>query len=109
MFSLSVGLELLTPAFPQYFLLLASVANIAKQISLACYLATSVSLILLTVFILKESSIYITQICKCLIICNIICLFKKLFCLFSITVACYHVSDKKKSILFYFLENIFLC
>lgn len=42
-FSLSVGLELLTPAFPQYFLLLASVANIAKQISLACYLATSVS------------------------------------------------------------------
>ncbi|WOG93143.1 hypothetical protein DCAR_0312424 [Daucus carota subsp. sativus] len=40
-FSLSVGLELLTPAFPQYFLLLASVANIAKQISLACYLATS--------------------------------------------------------------------
>ncbi|KAA8547276.1 hypothetical protein F0562_003860 [Nyssa sinensis] len=40
LFSLSIGVELLTPAFPQYFLLLASVANIAKQISLACYLAT---------------------------------------------------------------------
>lgn len=40
MFSLSIGVELLTPAFPQYFLLLATVANIAKQISLACYLAT---------------------------------------------------------------------
>ncbi|OWM66312.1 protein root UVB sensitive 4 isoform X2 [Punica granatum] len=40
LFSLSVGLELLTPTFPQYFLLLASIANIAKQISLACYLAT---------------------------------------------------------------------
>lgn len=33
-------MELLTPVFPQYFLLLASIANIAKQISLACYLAT---------------------------------------------------------------------
>ncbi|KAM7510268.1 hypothetical protein LguiB_009143 [Lonicera macranthoides] len=41
MFSLSIGIELLTPAFPQYFLLLASIANVAKQISLACYLATS--------------------------------------------------------------------
>ncbi|KAK1589347.1 hypothetical protein Q3G72_033012 [Acer saccharum] len=41
MFSLSIGVELLTPTFPQYFLLLASLANIAKQISLACYLATS--------------------------------------------------------------------
>ncbi|OVA10856.1 Vitamin B6 photo-protection and homoeostasis [Macleaya cordata] len=40
MFSLSIGVELLTPAFPHYFLLLATVANIAKQISLACYLAT---------------------------------------------------------------------
>ncbi|GJW12349.1 protein root UVB sensitive 4 [Tanacetum coccineum] len=39
-FSLSIGVELMTPAFPQYFLLLASIANIAKQISLACYLAT---------------------------------------------------------------------
>ncbi|KAI6695308.1 hypothetical protein NL676_023018 [Syzygium grande] len=39
-FSLSIGVELLTPVFPQYFLLLASIANIAKQISLACYLAT---------------------------------------------------------------------
>lgn len=43
MFSLSIGIELLTPAFPQYFLLLASIANVAKQISLACYLATGVS------------------------------------------------------------------
>ncbi|KAF6155748.1 hypothetical protein GIB67_007395 [Kingdonia uniflora] len=43
LFSLSIGVELLTPSFPQYFLLLASVANIAKQISLACYLATCVS------------------------------------------------------------------
>ncbi|XP_038718691.1 protein root UVB sensitive 4 [Tripterygium wilfordii] len=41
LFSLSIGLELLTPAIPKYFLLLASVANIAKQISLACYLATA--------------------------------------------------------------------
>ncbi|KAL3526721.1 hypothetical protein ACH5RR_011377 [Cinchona calisaya] len=40
LFSLSIGVELLTPVFPSYFLLLASVANIAKQISLACYLAT---------------------------------------------------------------------
>ncbi|CAK9141145.1 unnamed protein product [Ilex paraguariensis] len=43
LFSLSIGVELLTPAFPQYFLLLASVANIAKQISLACYLSTGTS------------------------------------------------------------------
>ncbi|KDP31846.1 hypothetical protein JCGZ_12307 [Jatropha curcas] len=40
LFSLSIGVELLTPAFPQHFLLLATIANIAKQISLACYLAT---------------------------------------------------------------------
>ncbi|XP_058186173.1 protein root UVB sensitive 4 isoform X4 [Rhododendron vialii] len=40
LFSLSIGIELLTPAYPQYFLLLATIANIAKQISLACYLAT---------------------------------------------------------------------
>ncbi|KAL4568659.1 hypothetical protein LXL04_024274 [Taraxacum kok-saghyz] len=39
-FSLSIGVELMTPSFPHYFLLLASIANIAKQISLACYLAT---------------------------------------------------------------------
>ncbi|KAJ8764230.1 hypothetical protein K2173_005970 [Erythroxylum novogranatense] len=41
LFSLSIGIELLTPAFPKYFLLLATMANVAKQISLACYLATS--------------------------------------------------------------------
>ncbi|CAA7055002.1 unnamed protein product [Microthlaspi erraticum] len=40
LFSLSIGVELMTPVFPQYFLLLASIANIAKQISLSCYLAT---------------------------------------------------------------------
>lgn len=40
MFSLSIGVELLTPVFPTYFLLLATIANIAKQISLACYLST---------------------------------------------------------------------
>ncbi|KAM1062979.1 hypothetical protein EV1_026982 [Malus domestica] len=40
LFTLSIGVELLTPAFPQYFLVLASLANMAKQISLACYLAT---------------------------------------------------------------------
>ncbi|KAF2295135.1 hypothetical protein GH714_031652 [Hevea brasiliensis] len=40
LFSLSIGVELLTPAFPQQFFLLATIANIAKQISLACYLAT---------------------------------------------------------------------
>ncbi|KAK9165648.1 hypothetical protein Scep_000839 [Stephania cephalantha] len=39
-FTLSIGIELLTPCFPQCFLLLATIANIAKQISLACYLAT---------------------------------------------------------------------
>jgi hypothetical protein len=42
LFSLSIGVELMTPVFPQYFLLLASIANIAKQISLSCYLATGV-------------------------------------------------------------------
>ncbi|PON54070.1 Root UVB sensitive family [Parasponia andersonii] len=40
LFTLSIGVELLTPAFPKCFLLLASIANIAKQISLACLLAT---------------------------------------------------------------------
>ncbi|WCJ31027.1 Protein root UVB sensitive 4 [Euphorbia peplus] len=40
LFSLSIGVELLTPVFPHQFLLLATIANIAKQISLACYLAT---------------------------------------------------------------------
>ncbi|CAN6803071.1 unnamed protein product [Brassica oleracea] len=40
LFSLSIGVELMTPLFPRYFLLLASIANIAKQISLSCYLAT---------------------------------------------------------------------
>ncbi|KAG9151505.1 hypothetical protein Leryth_015098 [Lithospermum erythrorhizon] len=50
MFSLSIGIEFLTPAFPHYFLLLASIANIAKQISLACYLATGVSFL----FMLSE-------------------------------------------------------
>ncbi|GAY42811.1 hypothetical protein CUMW_069750 [Citrus unshiu] len=50
MFSLSIGVELLTPVFPQYFLLLASLANIAKQISLACYLATGGSKVGFTIF-----------------------------------------------------------
>ncbi|XP_068487532.1 protein root UVB sensitive 4 isoform X1 [Phaseolus vulgaris] len=40
LFVASIGLELLTPTFPQCFLLLATIANISKQISLACYLAT---------------------------------------------------------------------
>ncbi|KAK4488349.1 hypothetical protein RD792_004107, partial [Penstemon davidsonii] len=40
LFSMSIGVELLTPIFPKYFLLLATIANIAKQISLSCYLAT---------------------------------------------------------------------
>ncbi|KAG6424053.1 hypothetical protein SASPL_114465 [Salvia splendens] len=40
LFSLSIGVELLTPAYPAHFLLLATIANIAKQISLACYLST---------------------------------------------------------------------
>ncbi|TKY66104.1 root UVB sensitive 4 [Spatholobus suberectus] len=40
LFVASIGLELLTPAFPRCFLLLATIANISKQISLACYLAT---------------------------------------------------------------------
>lgn len=54
LFSLSIGVELLTPVFPKYFLLLASVANIAKQISLACYLATGVR-----IFQLKTSCLFI--------------------------------------------------
>lgn len=41
LFSLSVGVELLTPVFPTKFLLLASMANIAKSISMAAYVATS--------------------------------------------------------------------
>lgn len=41
LFSLSVGVELLTPVFPRNFLLLASMANIAKSISLAAYIGTS--------------------------------------------------------------------
>ncbi|KAK1315892.1 hypothetical protein QJS10_CPA05g01554 [Acorus calamus] len=40
LFSLSIGIELMTPAFPQYFLLLATIANIAKSISLAAYIVT---------------------------------------------------------------------
>ena len=42
LFCVSVGLEMLTPVFPHHFLLLATLANIAKSISLAAYLATSV-------------------------------------------------------------------
>ncbi|MBA0851718.1 hypothetical protein Goshw_024765 [Gossypium schwendimanii] len=41
LFTFSIGVELLTPVFPHHFLLLASLANIAKQMSLACYMATS--------------------------------------------------------------------
>ncbi|KAF3786355.1 root UVB sensitive 4 protein [Nymphaea thermarum] len=41
LFSLGVGVEMLTSIFPQYFLLLAAIANIAKSISLAAYIATS--------------------------------------------------------------------
>ncbi|CAI9777472.1 unnamed protein product [Fraxinus pennsylvanica] len=40
LFTLSIGVELLTPVFPEYFLLLATIANIGKKISLSCYLAT---------------------------------------------------------------------
>ncbi|KAL2603170.1 hypothetical protein R1flu_017177 [Riccia fluitans] len=41
LFSLSLGLEILTPYFPGYFLFLATVANVGKSIALAAYLATS--------------------------------------------------------------------
>eukprot|EP01018_Ginkgo_biloba_P002863 Gb_07487 [translate_table: standard] len=41
LFSLSIGVELLTLIFPQKFLLLATIANIAKSISMAAYVATS--------------------------------------------------------------------
>ncbi|KAK8497099.1 hypothetical protein V6N13_053288 [Hibiscus sabdariffa] len=44
LFTLSIGVELLTPIFPRHFLLLASLANVAKQMSLACYMATSPSI-----------------------------------------------------------------
>ncbi|XP_078430557.1 root UVB sensitive protein (Protein of unknown function, DUF647) isoform X2 [Wolffia australiana] len=40
LFSLSIGIELLTPLFPHQFLLLATLANVAKSISLAAYMAT---------------------------------------------------------------------
>ena len=43
LFSASIGIELLTPLFPGHFLLLASVANVAKSISLAAYISTGVS------------------------------------------------------------------
>lgn len=49
LFSLSIGVELLTPAFPNYFLLLATIANIAKQVTVACYLATGVSFLASTI------------------------------------------------------------
>ncbi|GJX22141.1 protein root UVB sensitive 4 [Tanacetum coccineum] len=42
-FRFIVGVELMTHAYPQYFLLLASIANIGKKISLLCYLAARVS------------------------------------------------------------------
>lgn len=42
LFSVSLGLEMLTPFFPNYFLLFATMANIGKSIALAAYLATSV-------------------------------------------------------------------
>lgn len=58
MFSLSIGVELLTPVFPQYFLLLASTANIAKQISLASYLATNVSIQLELFFFNKKFHVF---------------------------------------------------
>lgn len=37
-----VGLEMLTPVFPHHFLIFATLANVAKSISQAAYLATSV-------------------------------------------------------------------
>lgn len=40
-FSMSLGLELMTPKYPEKFLLLAAIANVAKSISLSAYLATS--------------------------------------------------------------------
>uniref|UniRef100_A0A1D1XU17 UPF0420 protein n=1 Tax=Anthurium amnicola TaxID=1678845 RepID=A0A1D1XU17_9ARAE len=44
LFSLSIGVELLTPTFPQYFLLLATVANIGKSVSLGAYIATGTAI-----------------------------------------------------------------
>ncbi|KAG0629683.1 hypothetical protein M758_1G122000 [Ceratodon purpureus] len=41
LFSLSVGLEIMTPLFPRYFLLLATLAHVAKSIAYAAYLSTS--------------------------------------------------------------------
>jgi hypothetical protein len=41
LFCVSLGLEMLTPLFPQHFLFLATLANVGKSISLAAYLATS--------------------------------------------------------------------
>jgi hypothetical protein len=44
LFCVSLGLEMLTPVFPHHFLFLATLANMGKSISLAAYLATSVSI-----------------------------------------------------------------
>ncbi|CAM6119398.1 unnamed protein product [Calypogeia fissa] len=44
LFTLSLGLEMLTAIFPNYFLLFATMANIGKSIALAAYLATSAAI-----------------------------------------------------------------
>ncbi|KAJ7523319.1 hypothetical protein O6H91_18G046500 [Diphasiastrum complanatum] len=41
LFSISLGLEMLTPFFPHHFLLIATLANVGKSISFAAYVSTS--------------------------------------------------------------------
>jgi hypothetical protein len=43
-FTLSVGLEMVTPLFPQYFLPIATLANVGKSIGLTTYVSTSPSI-----------------------------------------------------------------
>ena len=44
-YSASVALEFLTPMAPQYFLLLASIANVGKSVGLATHISTQPSFV----------------------------------------------------------------
>lgn len=58
LFTLSMGIETVTPLFPKFFLPLAAVANVGKSIGFAAYLATTVS------FSLKDKLInFVNSLC----------------------------------------------
>eukprot|EP00850_Spirogloea_muscicola_P020346 SM000213S06811 [mRNA] locus=s213:49493:53314:- [translate_table: standard] len=44
LFTASLGLEMLTPLFPQHFLAMATLGNVARSIALAAYMATTPSI-----------------------------------------------------------------